>query len=289
MARILVTGSKGFIGAELTRTLWAAQHDVVEINRSNGDIVDEATWQNLPPVEHVYHLAGRSYVPGSWVDPSGFVSTNTVGTARALDYCRRHGAHLVFLSAYLYGTPARLPVAEDDCLAPNNPYALSKFLAESLCAFYATIGVPLTVIRPFNVFGPGQRREFLIPTIIAQLRAGHEIRVRDLAPRRDYILVDDLVAALIAAIKEPRGHRTINIGSGVSYSVREMIDLIQTVAGTHLPVTSDEVIRHNEISDVRADITRARLLLGWTPTYSFAQGIERILMADSSTVTERAT
>jgi len=276
--RTLVTGAAGFIGRALVRALSQAGHAVIALTRSDGDVTDPATWRPLPAVDHVFHLAARSYVPDSRRDPSGFHHTNVNGTVQAREYCRAHGAHLVFVSAYVYGVPQRLPIREDDPVAPNNPYAQSKVAAEQVCASHAaTTDLPVTVVRPFNVFGPGQRREFLIPTILDQVRHGGTIRVKDLAPRRDYVFIDDLVAALIATIENPAGYRVFNIGLGVSYSVREIIDIVQTVAGTGLPVVSDEEARPDEIPEVRADVARARKVLGWTPRYMFAEGIERLL------------
>jgi nucleoside-diphosphate-sugar epimerase len=280
MAKVLVTGAAGFLGRALVPTLALAGHEVLALRRSDGDVSEQATWARLPAVEHVFHLAARSYVPDSWRDPPGFLHTNVSGTARGLEYCRANGAHFVFISGYLYGRPTRLPIEEDDPQEPNNPYALSKFLAERICAFYATsMELPVTLVRPFNVYGFGQRTEFLIPTILDQVRKGDVIRVNDLAPRRDYVCLDDLVAALVLAIERPGGYRVFNIGSGVSYSVRDIIDLIQTAAGTRLPVVSSEEPRPNEIPDVRADITRARTILGWEPRYNFAEGIERLVRA----------
>src|SRR5438105_775381 len=204
MPRTLVTGATGFVGRALVRALSQAGHAVNALSRSAGDIADAATWARLPAVDHVFHLAGRSYVPDSWADPAGFLRANVTGTARALDYCRANGAHLVFVSGYLYGVPKRLPIREDDPADPNNPYALSKFLAEQVCAFHAAaMQVPVTVLRPFNIFGPGQRGEFLIPAILDQIRRGKEICVKDLAPRRDFVFIDDVVAALIGAVAAP--------------------------------------------------------------------------------------
>lgn len=282
MAKILVTGASGFVGRALVRALIDAGHAVTALTRADGDVTDAATWARLPPVEHVFHLAARSYVPGSWRDAAGFIHTNVFGTTRALDYCRPIGAHLVFASAYVYGTPARLPIRENDPAAPNNPYALSKFLAEQVCTFYAaTAELPVTILRPFNIFGPGQRAEFLIPTVLHQVRAGHEIRVKDLGPRRDYVFLDDVIAAFLRTLENPAGPRVFNIGSGVSHSVQEVIDSIQRAAGTQLPVVSDEEPRPNEIPDVRADITRAREMLGWQPHVTFAEGIARLMAAAS--------
>jgi nucleoside-diphosphate-sugar epimerase len=225
----------------------------------------------------VFHLAARTFVPDSWNDPAGYIQTNVTGTARAIEYARASGAQLVFLSAYVYGVPKRLPIREDDAVEPNNPYALSKFLAEQACAHS---GIPVTVLRAFNVFGPGQRSDFLIPGIVKQVLAGETIRVKDLAPRRDYIYLDDLLSALICAMERPRAYWIFNIGSGTSYSVADVIDIIQAAANTTLPIVCEGAPRGHEMPDVRADIARARHFLGWTPRYSFAQGIARLLAVE---------
>jgi GDP-4-dehydro-6-deoxy-D-mannose reductase len=286
---MVVTGADGFVGRALVGGLISAGHDVIEMARSQGDVAELETWAGLPTVDHVFHLAGRSYVPDSWHDPASFINANVGGTTRALNYCRSSGAHFVFVSAYIYGIPKRLPIREDDPVNPNNPYALSKVLAERVCEFYAVeMRVPVTVVRPFNIFGPGQRREFLIPTIIEQVLHGDTIHVKDLSPRRDYLEVDDLVSALNKVVEAPQGHRVFNIGSGISYSVREMIDVIQTTACTELPIAVDSEPRINEIADVRADITRARTALGWQPRRTFAEGIERLVRASRLTAAEQA-
>jgi nucleoside-diphosphate-sugar epimerase len=281
MAKILITGATGFLGRALARALSAPGHAVTALSRRDGDVAEAATWGRLPAADHVFHLAGRSYVPDSWSDPPGFIHANVTGTAQALDYCRAVGAHLVFPSVALFGAPKRLPVREDDPLEPANPYALSKLLAERLCAFYAsTFDVAVTVIRLFNVFGPGQRGEFLIPAILGHVLKGEEIRVKTLDPRRDFVFLDDVVEALIRTLDDPRGQRVINIGSGLSHSVQEVIAAVQAAAGTHLPVASEEEERPNEIPDVRADIARARDLLGWQPRTSFAEGIAKLVQAE---------
>ena len=278
MAKILVTGAAGFIGRALVPALAVAGHEVLTLGRHDGDVAEPATWTRFGAADHVFHLAARSYVPDSWRDPAGFLHTNATGTARALEYCGAHKAHLILASAYVYGVPRRLPIREDDPVAPNNPYAESKVAAERLSVGHAAnTGLPVTVVRPFNVFGPGQRPAFLIPTIIDHVREARDIRIKDLTPRRDYVFLDDLVAALVATMEQPEGSRVFNIGSGVSHSVAEVIDTIQAAAGTRLPVVDEHEPRDNEIPDVRADITRARAVLGWRPRYSLADGIARML------------
>ena len=188
------------------------------------------------------------------------------------------GSRLVLASAYVYGIPQRLPIRENDPVSPNNPYALSKRLAEQLCEFAAQYqGVVATALRIFNVFGPGQRAEFLIPKVLQQVQAGQDIRLLDLVPKRDYVYLSDVVDAFVKASKVNSGFHAINVGSGFSLSVAEIVEKIQFLAGTRLAVVSDSVERRQEIPDVVADISLAQQVLGWRPQWSFERGIEQIL------------
>lgn len=281
--KMLVTGAPGFIGRALCCALRAKGHEVLELSRRDGDIANPATLAAIGPVGQVFHLAGRTFVPESWEDPLEFHRTNVLGTGNVLEYCRRTGARLTFVSAYLYGLPDRLPVWEQCLPRPNNPYALSKYLGEQLCEFYAAYHkVGVTVVRPFNLFGPGQKAHFLIPHILNQVLARQTIRVKDLEPRRDYLYIDDLVDALVKTSRGSGGYNVFNIGSGASMSVRELIDEIQAVAQTKLEVAGGGEVRRNEIDDVFADIGKAKALLDWTPKFTFRQGVERMIIADMS-------
>ncbi|MDE3059514.1 MAG: NAD-dependent epimerase/dehydratase family protein [Pseudomonadota bacterium] len=278
MTDVIVTGASGFIGRALVRRLERDGLDVLALRRDAGDIADAATWRDLPKTKTVMHLAGRSYVPDSWKEPYDFLRANVIGTGQALSYCQRHGAKLILASAYVYGVPERLPLSENHPMHPNNPYALSKRMAEELCEFACRFqGVAAAVLRLFNVYGPGQRPEFLIPTILSQLCTGRDIRVMDLTPRRDYVYVEDVADAFVQAAKLPPGCHVFNIGSGRSHSVQEIIDTLQRVAGTALPVVSENAVRPQEIPDVVADISRAKEILGWSPRRSLEQGLKELL------------
>jgi len=275
MSKVLVTGASGFIGRHLVPVLRAGGHEVIEARRTAGDVAAAATWKQFPPADAVVHLAAKSFVPESWEAPGLFLRTNLGGTVEAMEYCRAHGAHLVFPSSYMYGDAVRQPIAEDSALVAKNPYALSKKLAEEACAFYADrFGLAVTVLRPFNIYGPGQAEAFLVPTILRQLDAGQGIRVMDLEPRRDYVYILDVVEAMVKALSAPPGLNVFNIGSGTSHSVADLIRIIQEVWGTSLPVSSEGVRRKDEIMDTVADIGRAGLKLGWTPRFTLRQGIE---------------
>ncbi|MEI7605800.1 MAG: NAD(P)-dependent oxidoreductase [Rhodospirillaceae bacterium] len=278
MIDALITGAGGFLGRAITARLQREHMTVLPLTSSNGDIADAVTWKHLPPARAVVHLAGRSYVPDSWTDGPAFVRANVLGTEQALAYCRRHGASMVLAGAYVYGVPRRLPISESHPAAPNNPYALSKLMAEELCGFASRAqGIAATALRMFNVYGPGQRPEFLIPSIVRQVLEGREVRVLSLTPRRDYVFLDDVVDAFVRTLKPSVGFRCFNIGSGASHSVSEAIAVVQRAAGTSLPVYCDSVERPQEIPDTVADIGLAEALLGWRPLWSFEDGIRRIV------------
>lgn len=277
MSKVLVTGASGFLGRHLVPALRAGGHEVIEARRMSGDTADAATWKQFPKADAVVHLAAKSFVPESWQVPDVFVRTNVGGTVQAMEYCRTHGAHLVYPSSYMYGDAVRQPIAESSPLVARNPYALSKKLAEEACAFYAErFGLTITILRPFNIYGPGQSETFLVPTILNQLTGGKAIHVQDLEPRRDYVYVADVADAMVKALSAPQGLRVFNIGTGTSHSVAELINLIQEVWGTRVPVSSESVRRKDEIMDTVADITRAQQQLGWKPRFTLRQGLEAL-------------
>ncbi len=285
MSSILVTGASGFIGRALTKRLRGDDYQVVAMGSSDGDISSPSTWQNrkIKDVSHVFHLAGKTYVPDSWDNPYGFYKTNMLGTESALEFCRKKDVPITYISAYIYGVPKRLPISEDAPVQANNPYAHSKYLSEELCRFYASnFGQAVSVIRPFNVFGVGQNTRFLIPMIIQQALYHDEIVVNDLSPRRDYVHVSDLVDALAATLSLKNSFNLFNIGSGVSFSVGEIIDIIQKCADTNKPVKSKGDVRPNEIPDVKADTSHARDILDWKCHINFESGIAEMIRWERS-------
>jgi len=281
MTKILVTGATGFIGKHLLPRLLAVGHDVIEANSQTGDIATESTWLKFPQTEVVIHLAGKTFVPESWADPPLFIKCNLLGTVAALNYCKKNNARLIFLSSYLYGNLKMLPIPETAPLIANNPYSLSKKLAEEVCYFYSDkFDINIAVLRPFNVYGLGQREYFLIPSIIRQVNSGNVIQVKDLEPRRDYIYIKDLVDVIVRTVDLKHGYYVFNVGSGASHSVAEIIQIIQKLKNTRLQVRSSEEKRKNEIMNTVADITLIKKALGWTPKWTIAQGMKNMLFGD---------
>jgi nucleoside-diphosphate-sugar epimerase len=272
---VIVTGARGFVGSHVVRALRGAGCEVVEHRRADGDLADgpPAGW---PRATHVVHLAGRTFVPAAWNDPVPFRRDNVDATTHVLEYCRQVDASMVHVSSYVYGTPQRLPIDERHPLDPFNPYAESKILAERAVQDYQQqFGLRATIVRPFNLYGPGQDVRFLIPTIIRQAldHTCAAITVTDDRPRRDYLHVRDLAALIVTALRAPMGG-IYNAGSGESHSVRDIADRVGDLTGGRKPLQVTGPVRPNEILDVVADVSRAAAALAWRPLISFADGLQ---------------
>ena len=274
MGTVIVTGASGFIGRAAVVRLKSLGYKVVEFNHSDGDIADTTLFSALPKASHVIHLAGRHFVPDSWSEPLEFLRVNLLGTQNIIDHCLKHGSKLIFSSAYIYGVPDYNPIAEDHPVTSNNPDALSKYFGEQLIKFFCDYkGLNATALRLFNVYGDGQNIDYLIPSILSQVAAGHDIKVNNLLPSRDYVYVEDVVTSIILAMESSHKYKVFNIGSGTSYSVEELIDIIKKVTESDAKVISREQYRENEVMDVVADTRRAQEILHWTPKYTLEQGL----------------
>jgi nucleoside-diphosphate-sugar epimerase len=284
MKKILVTGSDGFIGSELVKKLAGQGLQVIGFDISDGNIADAGSLDHLQKegISHIFHLAGKSYVPESWSDPASFYRTNVLGTVNILELCRKTGARLTFMSSYVYGKPHYLPIDENHPVKAYNPYSQTKLLAEEIVRFYQsqfTIGC--TIMRPFNIYGPGQNKHFLIPELVSKILDPGigVIEVMDLRPRRDFIYISDMVEALFLSMDGPEG--TYNVGSGISFSVEDVVREIMDVAKINKPYIGKKIERPNEIIDLYADASLIRERFKWSPEISFREGISRCVRLHS--------
>lgn len=277
--RILITGASGFIGQRLLPRLQRDGHTLFTFSDHDGDLAEQGALDAVSRVDYVYHLAARTFVPASWDDPYAFYRTNVMGAVTALEFCRRHACPITLMSTYVYGEPQYLPVDETHPLSSPSPYHQTKQLCESLGAFYAAqYRLPVTVFRPFNIYGPGQRDGFLIPSIVNQLRDPlcKEIVVKDLTPKRDYVYVDDVTEILArACTMHSDAYEAYNIGSGVSLSVEEVICAVMRSTGVHKPYRSLHERRPGEISDCAASTDKVKKAFAMERFCSFEEGLTR--------------
>ncbi len=275
--KILVTGAKGFLAKHLVTRLLSLGYSVIPFDLEEGDLTASGALDAYldQDIKHVFHLAGKTFVPDSWIKPEGFYRINFNGTLNVLEFCRKSGAKLTHISSYLYGAPEYLPIDENHPLKAYNPYSHSKLIAENTCVYYgATFDVPCCILRPFNVYGPGQPGNFLIQEIIGKVNNPEvdTVEVMDLRPKRDYVFIDDLVDAFVLSIQGAPG--IYNLASGVSYSVAEIAQMILEISKINKPIKDFGNERKNEILDLYADISRAETQLKWKPKTSIQQGLK---------------
>lgn len=278
--KILITGATGFVGRALAKRMSQDGCDVVPFSRAGGNDLehpDALASLRGRGVRTVFHCAGRSFVPASWEDPESFYRVNVLGTQHVLDYCRAEGASLVYVSTYVYGRPRYVPVDEEHPPQPLNPYTHSKFLAEELCRFYREhFGVQVTILRPFNLYGPGQSEHFLIAQLIHQWRSGSEIVVDDARPRRDHLYIDDFVEACAVIYRKTDRAAVYNLGSGVSVSIADVVAALSEVVSSKLSWRSRDKVRQGEILDVVASCRLVREG-AWKPRTTLTEGLRQMI------------
>ena len=279
--KILITGHSGFIGSYLQKKLEKTEHELILVDIANGTNICD--WQQVKQYEGmdvIVHLANLSFVPASYEQPKKFYETNYLSTLNMLELCRLNNAKMVFFSSYIYGHPQYQPIDENHPTQAFNPYAQTKVICESLCEGYnRDFKVPITIFRPFNIYGTGQNPDFLIPSIIQQAKTG-KIVIKDDRPKRDYIHVEDIVDAIITAIETENADKSIqkyNLGSGLSYSVKEIVDMVRGLFDTEIEYICTHEIRPNDVLDTIADISKIQNELHWKPSISILEGLKKMV------------
>lgn len=305
--KVLVTGAGGFIGSHLTEKLCDSGYKVkafVHYNSRNnwgwletsrcknrievvsGDIRDaDVVRDAMRDVDMVFHLAALIGIPYSYHSPEAYVETNIKGSLNILQTAKDFGVKKVIhtSTSEIYGTAQFVPITERHPINPQSPYAASKSAADLLAlSFYRSFDLPVTLVRPFNTYGPRQSARAIIPTIITQLLYGNkEIRLGALKPSRDLTYVEDTVDGFIRA-GEARGSigQVINLGSNSEISIEDLARLIAGHLGRDVRIISTRERKRPEKSEVerlRADNAKARRILDWTPKCSLEKGLKKTI------------
>ena len=305
--KVLVTGSDGFIGSHLTEALVRAGFDVrafVMYNSFNdwgwldrcgddvkgkfevfaGDVRDpNGVRIAMKGCDAVMHLAALIAIPYSYHSPDTYVDTNIKGTLNVVQAARELGVAKVIhtSTSEVYGTARFVPITEDHPLQGQSPYSASKIGADQIAlSFHASFGTPVTVIRPFNTYGPRQSARAVIPTIITQIASGKRLlKLGALHPTRDFNYVQDTVNGFMAALRSPAGAgEVINLGSNFEISIGDTVRNIAALMGVDVDISTDEQRLRPEKSEVErlwASNTKAHDLLGWRPKYAGLEGLQR--------------
>lgn len=279
--RIAVTGSGGFIGSYLVTQLKTLEHEVVEISSSKGfDLCNWDSVKDIAQCDVLVHLAAKTFVPDSFNNPRDFYQTNTLLTLNSLELARKWKAKVIYMGSYFYGPPQYVPVDETHPLKPHNPYAQTKYLSEELCKAYSRdFDLPVVAFRLFNVYGSGQEGNFLIPEVLKKIKNGGGVQLKDPRPKRDYIHVSDVISAIISAVNcSMEGFNVLNLGTGSSISVGDLVNIIRKWSPIKFEVSYTHEYRKGEVLDSISDISLAKERLCWLPNVSIEDGIKSLVL-----------
>lgn len=305
--KILITGSDGFIGSHLTEALvrmgcnvravvyynsfnswgWldeSPEEIKKELNVFAGDVRDPHGMKNaMQGCDVVFHLAALIAIPYSYHSPDTYVDTNIKGTLNILQAARELGIEKVIhtSTSEVYGTARYVPIDEEHPLQGQSPYSATKIGADQIAlSFYRSFDTPVSIIRPFNTYGPRQSARAVIPTIITQIAAGQrELRLGSLHPTRDFSYINDTVKGFIAVAESENSlGEVINIGSNYEVSIADLVQTITAIMKADIQINTDDNRIRPEKSEVErlwADNKKAAHLTGWQPQYAGMEGLKR--------------
>ena len=307
MKKVLVTGADGFIGSHLTETLLEKGYKVKALSQYNsfnywgwlediepnknlevvsGDIRDPFYCEEITKdIDTVFHLAALIAIPFSYKAPQSYVETNITGTLNICNAALKNSVKrvLVTSTSEVYGTAQYVPIDEKHPKQPQSPYSASKIGADAMAlSYYNAFSLPVTIVRPFNTYGPRQSARAIIPTIISQIASGIEtIKLGDLTPTRDFNFVKDTCNGFIAIsdCNETIG-KEINIASNYEISMGDTLNIIKSIMNSNVKfITDEQRIRpeNSEVFRLWGDNTLIKKLTNWEPEYSIEQGLNETI------------
>jgi NAD dependent epimerase/dehydratase len=306
MRKILITGADGFIGSHLTEMLLRDEYQVKALSYYNsfnywgwldgmsypnleiitGDVRDPHFCKHITKdIDIVFHLAALIAIPYSYVAPDSYVDTNIKGTLNICQAAKENSVKriLVTSTSEVYGTAKYVPIDENHPKQPQSPYSASKIGADAIAmSFYNAFELPVTIVRPFNTYGPRQSARAIIPSIISQIAQGQkEIKLGDLTPTRDFNYVKDTCKGFIelAGCDAAIGQE-INICSNYEISMRDTLELIAKIMNQDVQFIEDSQRlrpKNSEVFRLWGDNSKIKSLTGFTPSYNLEAGLRETI------------
>lgn len=267
MKSVLILGSRGFIGKNLT-TYLKKKDKKIELftDKKRTDLSIKKNWKIYPKTDCLVLLSSISNLKIFGKNTVKSYSTNLNITLNAIHYCLQNNTKLIFISSA-------------SVKSLNNNYAISKFISERICENYSiSFDLKYNILRIYNVYGKNQSSLFLIPKIFDAIKKDKKIIVNNLLAKRDYIYIDDVCKAIHKSIYIKQNNATIDIGTGKSYSVKEVISIIAKCLNKNISnkIVNKNTVRVDEMLYSKAKLTNTKKILKWEPKNSLLQGIKKL-------------
>lgn len=293
---VLVTGASGFAGGHLCEALLSkgckVRGSVPTTNYRNlpslgnvdfkvGDMLDyHSLVEATRNIDVVFHLAAITVIPETRAKITTTMAVNSDGTLNLLLAAKENEVKkIVYVgTCHVYGKQEKLPISEENIPTPIDIYSASKLSAEHICqAFVEMYDFDITISRAFNHYGPRQRKEFLIPTVITKLLESKTVKFGNPNPTRDYSYVDDIVNGYMLLAEYGKLGEIYNFGSGVEKSVKDIVKDITRIGGFEAEIQFDSQARRIDIPRSVGDSSKARKDLGWIPEVPFDEGLAKTI------------
>jgi UDP-glucose 4-epimerase len=282
MLRVFVTGKKGFIGANLTKTFQKKGIPIVDCKnnekKTNINILEKDELLNIEEnVDAIIHLAAKTSITNSINNPYETYYNNICGTLNLLEFAKKRKIKkIINFSTYVYGKPIYLPIDERHPINPHTPYNKSKIISEKLCKYYSEdYGIDIVTLRPFYVYGPLSNPLSFIPSIVQQIKKKGKVFLSQENTKRDFLFINDFVDLVLKILDEfPDGYNVYNIGYGKSNSLEDIVKIIEKIIDREIHIYYDKSIRPNDIDDMVADIRKVSKTFDWKPQTDIQEGVQ---------------
>ena len=275
MTKILVTGHEGVIGTHLIKKLTNCEVITDSINGKRVNLQNNEEVMKIESVDIVIHLAGKTKKGLEWEE---YFENNVIGTLNILKYCvEKNIKKIIFVSSYVYGNPKYLPIDEQHPIAPHNLYTKSKFLAEELCKKFSEMhDLNVIVLRPFNIFAKTMNKDNLISKLITSINTKKIVTITNRNSKRDFLYIDDFIELILKIKDHDFKYEIFNIGSGISYSFDEVIEMIEKSTSKKLNLEYENDVQ-SYIENITADNSKITKILDWKPKLTFKEGLQKLL------------
>jgi len=282
---ILITGSQGFLGSHILERL-LLKKNVIGVNKIldkkrigykqiRNNIEKISSDQIKVNFDGVIHLAAITDVKYCEENPNVCFMTNIIGTQKVLELARKKDCKFIYMStSHVYGKPDKLPISENDPKNPESIYAASKLAGEICCESYSkTYGMDVSILRVFSVYGPRSPTHLVTSRILSQL-SEKSLSLGNTHTKRDFVFIDDVIDAVEIISRKSRGLQIFNVGTGQSYSILKICEILQKLAQRKIPIKSQsKYSRKNDINEIVSDSSKLKKL-GWKPKIDIQKGLK---------------